>query len=113
MLSPSAWAVTADHDHARQPYGPLREGAFTRLAAAYQLTIAAASNVGWIAQGPWRGYKCIGCSLAIGPGGRILARGPYGEAAEELVAFETQLVSRAVRGAPISRWLEQRGFQPC
>ena len=43
------------------------------------MTVVGVSNVGWITDGPWKGRKCIGCSLAVGPGGAILAQGPYGE----------------------------------
>ncbi len=44
--------------------------------------------------------KDIGCSLAIGPGGEFLARGPYGEHTEALVEVEvppcpTQLIIRS------------------
>ena len=46
------------------------------------------SNVGWLTAGPWKGRKCIGRSLAVGPGGEVLALGPYGEGAEELIVIE-------------------------
>jgi hypothetical protein len=51
------------------------------------VTVIGVSNVGWLTGGPWKGRKCIGCSLAVGPGG-VLARGAYGEAAEQLVPVE-------------------------
>ena len=88
LLSPCAWAVEADHDNARDPYGSLWRGSYTTLAQERSMTIAGVSNVGWLTAGPWKGHKCIGCSLAVGPGGVILAQGPYGEEAEALIVVE-------------------------
>ena len=79
ILSPSAWAVDADHDNARDPYGKLWRDSYTELARLYDVTVIGVSNVGPITGGPWAGRKCIGCSLAVGPGGEVLAEGPYGE----------------------------------
>lgn len=88
LVSPCAWAVDADHDNRREPYGSLWIGAYSELARAHELTIAGVSSVGWLTAGPWKGKKCIGASLAVGPGGRVLARGPYGDRAEALVPVE-------------------------
>lgn len=88
IASPCAWAVDADHDPVAQPYGDLWRTAYTDLTRNFPVTVAGVSNVGAIDEGPWRGRKCIGCSLAMGPGGRILAQGPYGSDAESLVVFE-------------------------
>lgn len=88
IASPCAWAVDADHDPVVEPYGDLWKTAYTDLARAHEATIIGVSNVGPIDEGPWRGRKCIGCSLAVGPGGRILAEGPYGENAESLIVVE-------------------------
>ncbi len=84
LLSPCAWAVDAAHDNSRDPYGGLWLRSYTELAASCGMTVVGVSNVGWLRAGPWAGRKCIGCSLAVGPGG-ILAQGPYGEAAEALL----------------------------
>jgi predicted amidohydrolase len=82
LLSPSAWAVEADHDNSREPYGDLWRQSYRELARLYDLTVIGVSSVGRLAAGPWKGRKVIGCSLAVGPGGEILAEGPYGEDAE-------------------------------
>jgi len=92
LLSPCAWAVDADHDHEKQPYGGLWSGAYSTLTREHPLTVAGVSNVGWLSDGPWKGRKCIGCSMAYGPGARLLAQGPYGDAAEALIVVETELV---------------------
>ena len=91
ILSPSAWAVDADNDNAKEPYGKLWLDSYTELARLYDVTIIGVSNVGWITSGPWRGRKVIGCSLAVGPGGRVLAQGPYGEAAAVVIPLEVEL----------------------
>jgi predicted amidohydrolase len=88
ILSPCAWAVDADHDNTAEPYGQLWLDAYVPLARAYDVTVIGVSNVGWLTGGPWKGRKCIGCSLAVGPGGDVLARGPYGEDAEALVTVD-------------------------
>src|SRR3954471_10031629 len=90
ILSPSAWAVDADHDNEREPYGKLWLDSYSELARLYDVTVIGVSNVGWLTAGPWEGRKVIGCSLAVGPGGAVLARGPYGENAEALVAVEVE-----------------------
>lgn len=85
LLSPSAWAVEADHDNVQDPYGGLWRDSFGTLARRNHMTVVGVSNVGRIEGGAWDGFKCIGCSLAVGPGGTILAEGPYGETAEALI----------------------------
>ncbi len=84
ILSPCAWAVPADHDNIREPYGQLWLDNYGAVAREYDLTIVGVSNVGPITAGPWQERKCIGNSLAVGPSGELL-RGPYGEDAESLL----------------------------
>jgi predicted amidohydrolase len=110
ILSPSAWAVPADHDPAVEPYGALWEGAYTQLARLYEMPIVGVSNVGPITAGPWAGRKCIGCSLAVGPGGEILAKGPYGSEAEQLIIVEIPLKPRTVTGTDIAPMLRGKGY---
>lgn len=88
ILSPCSWAVPADHDNVREPYGQLWLDNYCPVARDFGLSIVGVSNVGPITAGPWAGRKCIGNSLAIGPDGRELARNPYGERAEALVMVE-------------------------
>ena len=91
LLSPSAWAVPAEHDPVVEPYGALWEGSYRSLAGLYEMPIVGVSNVGWITGGPWAGRKCIGCSLAMGACGEILAKGPYGVDAEQLIVVDVEL----------------------
>lgn len=103
LLSPSAWAVDADHDNRRQPYGALWEEAYGQLARQFQMPVVGASNVGPLEAGPWAGRKCIGCSLIVGADGRKVAVGPYG--APSLVTATVELPPRRRLGTAISGML--------
>jgi predicted amidohydrolase len=98
ILSPCAWAMPADHDNAREPYGRLWLDNYGPVARHFRLWIAGCSNVGWINDGPWQGRQCIGCSLVVGPDGEPVLRGPYGVEAETMLLVDVQPESRAVRG---------------
>ena len=111
ILSPCAWAVDADHDNEKQPYGEGWKESYTKIARLYELPVIGVSNVGWIRSGPWAGRKCIGCSLAVGAGGEILAEGPYGEEAEALIPVEVEIKPMPVKGTRISGWLRDRGYE--
>jgi predicted amidohydrolase len=111
LLSPCAWAVDAAHDNAAQPYGELWINAYGELTRLYDITVIGTSCVGWLKDGPWKGRKCIGNSLAIGPGGKILAIGPYGVDAEALTVVEVELRQPLARGTGIAARLRDRGYQ--
>lgn len=88
ILSPCAWAVEADYDNVANPYGENWRNSYMELARRWEMTVVGVSNVGWISGGEWKGRRCIGCSLAVGDGGRVLAQGPFGENAEALLMFD-------------------------
>jgi predicted amidohydrolase len=98
ILSPCAWAVPAEHDDRQEPYGQLWLDNYGPVARDFQLWIAGASNVGWLAAGPWKGRKCIGCSLLVGPDGQAVLRGPYGVEAEAILYAEIEPERRPARG---------------
>jgi len=108
IVSPSAWAVDGDHDNAREPYGQLWRDSYGRLAKLYGLTIVGVSNVGWITAGPWKGRKCIGCSLAVGPEGEVLAQGSYG--AEDFICVGVRPRPLFGAGTSITDALPSRGY---
>jgi predicted amidohydrolase len=112
ILSPCAWAVDADHDNDADPYGSLWSGAYSTLTRNRNLSIVGVSNVGWLTDGPWEGRKCIGCSMAYGPGAELLAQAPYGEDAEILLVAEVPLflAEPAIHGEDLSSD-ETRGFE--
>ncbi len=88
ILSPCAWAMPADHDNQAQPYGEMWRTAYGELARDHDMHVIGVSNVGPITGGPWKGRQCIGCSLAMAPGGEVIAQGRYGVDAEELMFVE-------------------------
>jgi predicted amidohydrolase len=110
LLSPSAWAVDADYDNEKTPYGGTWTRGYCLLGELYDLTTVGVSNVGWMTGGPWKGRKCIGSSLAVGPGGKILARGPYGEDAEELTIVDVEPTGLPSKGTNIVGLLQKRGY---
>lgn len=104
ILSPCAWAVTADHDHTRQPYGRLWRDNYGPVARDFRLWIAGCSNVGPLAAGPWSGRRCIGCSLLVGPDGEPVAQGPYGVDAETILYADLEIPPRPAQGDGWERW---------
>jgi len=110
LLSPSAWAVDAEHDNKKEPYGEMWKKAYINLAKLYEMLVVGVSNVGWINAGVWEGRKCIGCSLAIGPEGQILAEGPYGVTAERLVVVPIKIPPREITGTAFAEWLSRKGY---
>jgi predicted amidohydrolase len=111
LLSPCSWAVEAEHDNAKEPYGSLWKKSYSNLAKLYDMTIVGVSNVGWINAGAWKGRKCIGCSLAVGPDGQVLAQGPYGENAECLMIVPVELPPRSAVGTEIAEMLKSKGYE--
>jgi predicted amidohydrolase len=110
LLSPSAWAVDADHDNEKTPYGDTWKKGYCTLAHLYDLTVVGVSNVGWMNAGPWKGRKCIGCSLAVGPGGDVIAQGPYGEGADEVIVIPVGPTDPGAKGTDIAGMLKKRGY---
>jgi len=98
ILSPSAWAVPDDHDNVRDPYGDLWRNSYMPVAREFSTAIFGVSNVGRIADGPWKGRKCIGCSLAIDSKGGEILQGPYGIDAECILYVDVKPVPRPARG---------------
>jgi len=111
ILSPCAWAVDADHEDEKQRYGSMWEEAYSTISRLYDIPVVGVSNVGWIGGGPWQGRKCIGCSLAIGRDGAVLARGPYGSDAEAVIPVDLDLTPLPAFGTKITPWLRQRGYE--
>lgn len=111
ILSPSAWAVPADHSNEQDPYGDTWRVPYETLSRLYGIYVVGVSNVGPVTGGPWDGQKCIGCSMAYAPGGTPLAEAPYGERAEELVVVDVEPVARPVRGTDWHRHLQERGYR--
>lgn len=103
ILSPSSWAVVADHDNQTDPYGGMWKDAYKPIATDFRVWIASCSNVGWMTGGPWKGWKGIGCSMVIGPGGTDVLHAPYGEDADTIVYAEIKPEPRPGQG---TTWYE-------
>ena len=99
VLSPSAWAVPADHDNEMTPYGGEWLDCYVPVAREFGMWVAGVSNVGPVSAGPWAGRRCIGCSLVIGPDGRQVLKGPYGQDADTVLYVDVTPHRRAVRGS--------------
>ena len=67
LLSLSTWAVDADHDPRRDPYGALSKGPDAILTRRYDLTVVGVSNGGWIEVG----------SKVVTRFGRVHMKRPY------------------------------------
>jgi predicted amidohydrolase len=92
LVSPSAWAVTADRDLTTDPYvGWITS--YQEIAERTGLPTVGVSNVGVINEGEWAGLHCIGSSLVVGPNGEVLAHAPYGVDAVAMVAVDVPLRS--------------------
>jgi len=98
ILSPYAWARPADHDNEADPYGGVWRESYIPVAKEFSTAIFGASNVGWINDGPWKGRKCVDCSLAIDSDGNELFQGPYGPDAECILYVDVIPVPRPARG---------------
>lgn len=84
ILSPSSWAVPADHDNFKNPYGSLWVDAYRRGLNGGKTWIVATSNVGKVEGGHWDGYLCIGNSISIGPDLENFSVLSYGANATEI-----------------------------
>ena len=98
ILSPSSWAVKASHNNNEEPYGQMWIDAYKPVAKDFSIWIASASNVGWMEDGPWQGWKGIGCSLVVDPEGEVALQGPYGEKADTVLYIDILPVKRPAQG---------------
>lgn len=99
ILSPSAWAIQPGREASNLRWILSRYRARTRRRP---LTIVAANGVGPVTQGPWRGRILQGESLVVGPGGRVLLRGPRNREALLLLPTSSARAWTPLRG-PSSR----------
>lgn len=98
ILSPSSWAVMADHDNGKEPYGGMWRDAYKPVAKDFRVWIASCSNVGWMTGGPWKGWKGIGCSMVIGPDGQEVLNAPYGADADTILYVDIKPEPRPGQG---------------
>ncbi len=111
LLSPSAWAVPADYDPVGEPYGGMWIEQYRRLAQWYAMPVVGVSNVGWLRDGPWQGWQCIGHSLAVDAEGAVVATGSHGVDAIECLVVEIDLIPRRVTGTTLVEAVRSRGYR--
>ena len=116
ILSPSAWALPADHipdnDHHQTCVNEWRD-VYQPVAEEYSVYIAGLSNVGPITAGPWTGKNCIGCSLLFGPDGKEILQGQYGPEAEMIMYADIEPVQRPARGTDwVDRFIDYNEQSP-
>lgn len=98
ILSPSAWAVSPEHDNEKQPYGDLWRENYAPVARDFQMWIASVSNVGsYFSRRTGRPHPCIGNSLVFDSAGREVLTGPFGESAETILYIDVAPVPRPAR----------------
>lgn len=90
LLSPSSWAVPPGHDDDATPYVEW-ETPYALIGERHGVPVVGVSNVGPVTTGEWTGWVCIGRSLATDATGAIVAKGPYGIDAAELLQIELEL----------------------
>jgi predicted amidohydrolase len=98
ILSPSSWAVPPDHDNKKDPYGDEWNTVYEPVAREFGIWIIGVSNVGPVTDGPWKGWNCIGCSLAVNPDGKEVMKGPYGVDADTILYVDITTLERPARG---------------
>lgn len=109
ILSPCAWAVPPDFDPQKKKYGQEWLDAYSPLTSTFDMTMIGVSYVGEVPNGPWAGWRCIGNSLAMGPGAQVLALGPHGIDAEALLTISVTLTDRPETGTQIDNMLKHKG----
>ncbi len=106
ILSPSSWAVKPDYDNEKDPYGGLWRKAYKPVAKDFRIWVASSSNVGWMTDGPWKGWKGIGCSMVIGPNGQEVLNAPFGANADTLLYVDIKPESRPGQGTTWHQYWE-------
>lgn len=112
ILSPSAWAVPADHNNFEEPYGGTWTRAYKPVAKDFRVWIAGCSNVGWMTGGPWKGWKTIGCSMVIAPGGEQVVNAPYGEDADTILYVDIKPETRPGQGTTWHKYWQELESAP-
>jgi predicted amidohydrolase len=79
-----------------EPYGALWRDSYGPVCREFGMAIAGCSNVGPVVAGAWKGWRCIGSSMVVGPQGEVLAQSPAGDDAESLLIVE--IPATEVRG---------------
>ena len=108
LLSPSAWGVTPDRDLKRDVYGAEWHQPYSMLSKKYGMAIVGVSNVGYLENGTWAGWRAIGNSIAYHGTGELAAVLSCGETAEELRIVEIETVSHSRKGTELAAYVSSQ-----
>ena len=100
ILSPCSWAVTQSFIENNEVYGETWTVPYTKIAETYKIPVIGCSNVGKITHGEWKGWSCIGNSIAVTAECDIIAL-PFGEDAEYAKVIEVNLYDRPALGTAL------------
>jgi len=104
IVSPCAWAVPPDYDNEKDPYGQLWINAYRPISKIFDVWYVGVSNVGKLTDGEWKGWNCIGSSIAMDADGELVVRGPYGPEADTIIYIDIALKDRPAKG---TGWYEE------
>ncbi|MGL6226821.1 MAG: carbon-nitrogen hydrolase family protein [Thermoguttaceae bacterium] len=108
LLSPCAWAVPRGFDQKKTPYGQDWVRPFCELARLYNMPIVAVSNVGKVTGGRWRGWDCIGNSIALWNERNEPLMLPFGVDAECVQTIEFELQEHPKKGTDLSGYVREQ-----
>ena len=91
ILSPCSWAVPADFDNAKTPYGDIWKQSYTEIAQKHHIPVIGVSNTGLVKDGAWKGWWCIGASLVVSRDGQIQKQFAYTKEGSELFVIEVEM----------------------
>lgn len=103
LLSPSSWAVSDEFMKAGKKYGKEWTTPYEMLSKMYKMPIVGVSNVGEVPFGAWKGWHCIGNSIATNSKGEIAKVLPFGVEAEVLEIIELELVKNDLQGTALAQ----------
>lgn len=108
LLSPSSWAVPKSFFETGQKYGEEWIKPYKKLSETYKMPIVGVSNVGEVPYGAWKGWSCIGNSIATNGRGEVVKTLSFGRKAEELGILEFELIKNELMGTDLSRYAAER-----
>lgn len=90
ILSPCSWAVRPEEKDYNPTYPEQWIEPYKALAEQYELSVIGVSNVGYVADGAWQGWSCIGSSVSVmnNKGDISIEVMPYGEDKDMLKVVE-------------------------
>ncbi len=103
LLSPSSWAVSDEFIKAGKKYGEEWTIPYEMLSKMYKMPIVGVSNVGEVPFGAWKGWHCIGNSIATNSKGEVVKVLPFGVHAEVLEIIELELVKNELQGTALAQ----------